>query len=523
MSLKPESASPPDAPAPRASQPLPWAALAMLAAAALAIELVLFWLTRLMSLPEFFPGPQRISLDFVKMLGPDWVHNTWLQVAAFAILFVAFGIALLLLRGVRETRSTLAMVFLPPALWSITASFMYPPYAVDLFHNLADSRLLWIYRLNPMLVAPIARPFAIGTSYGDQPSAYGPLWFLISFPGALLQPHNYLSSIILLKVWMAVFYIASGVVIYLAVRHLYPHLAVFAAALYLWNPFVIMRVLGDGHNDVVMFFFVLLALYWAEKGDWAAVGPALMLSALIKYVTLVLGPVFLAYVLFMPAPERRQALPRLLLGGVIALALAIVIYLPFWDGLQTFHWTLSEGDKSITSTALLIQLYITQPLFHDLSGSLSRLLMRLVFLIPYGIVLLGVRPPIRRLHAASYQVMLLYILIAAAWFRPWYLLWVVTIGALLPSGWFLALTLTISFCGMFPDITEQYRIHVPWLTADLMRLYAAPIAVAFLAPAAVLIAGLIRFTSWDFSFAPGLSGSGAAPHRSPLPEGEREV
>ena len=485
--------------APPAGRPLPWVALAALAVAALTIEAVLFWLTRLMSLPEFFPGKERISLDFVKMLGPDWVRNTWLQVFAFAVLFAAFGGALFVLHARRPSRAGLAAVFLPPVFWSATASFMYPPYAVDLFHNLADSRLTWIYHLNPMLVAPIARPFAIGTSYGDQPSAYGPLWFLLSFPGAILQPHNYLSSIVILKLWMAVFYIASGVVIFLAVGAWRSDRALFAAVLYLWNPFVIMRVLGDGHNDVVMFFFVLLAIYWAAKGDWAAVAPALVLSALIKYVTVILGPLFLIYVLMLPAPERRQALPRLLIGGAVAAVLAVVIYLPFWDGPQTFHWTLAEGDKSITSTPLLIQLFFTQPLFRDLNGSLSRLLMRVLFVIPYGIVVLGVRRPVRRLEAGCYQVMLLYILIAAAWFRPWYLLWVVTLGALLPSGWFLALTLTISFCGMFPDITEQYRNYIPWLAGDLVRLYAAPIVVAFLAPALVWAAGVMHVGSWDFS------------------------
>ncbi len=514
MSPEPSPDAPPSSE--RAAARLPWAALGALALAALAIEAVLFWLTRLMSLPQFFPGPQRVSLDFVKMLGPDWVRNTWLQVFAFGVMFAAFGVALYVLRAQRPSWRAVAAVFAPAVVWSATASFMYPPYAVDLFHNLADSRLTWLYHLNPMLVAPMARPFAIGTSYGDQPSAYGPLWFLISFPAALLQPHSYLNSIVILKAWMDVFYIASAVVIFLAVRLWRPDRALFATALYLWNPFVIMRVLGDGHNDVVMVFFVLLALYWAAKGKWVAVGPALVCSALVKYVTLILGPLFLVYVLTLPAPERRPALPRLLLGGAIAAVLAVVVYLPFWDGLQTFHWTLIEGDKSITSTALLVQLLFTQPLAGDASGSLSRLLMRVAFLIPYAIVLLGVRPPLRRLEAGCYQAMLLYVFIAAAWFRPWYLLWIVTIGALLPGGWFLALTLTISFCGMFPDITEQYRNYVPWLAGDLTRLYAAPIAVAFLAPALLWAAGVLHFGSWDFgsglprALRPGAEASQAA-------------
>jgi alpha-1,6-mannosyltransferase len=481
-----------------AQAPTSWSISATLSLAAVTIEIVLYRLTRLMSLPEFFPGKERISLDFVKMLGPDWLGNTVLQTIAFLVMFAAFGAALWVLRRAVPSRWLLAAVFAPPVVWSATAAFMYPPYAVDLFHYLADSRLLWIYRLNPLVVAPIARPFIIATSYGDQASAYGPLWHLLSFPGAVFQPGNYLSSIILLKLWIALFYLASGGIIFLILKLVRPDLALMGAALYLWNPFVIMRDLGDGHNDVVMFFFVLLAFYWAAKEEWIAVGPALMLSALIKYVSVLLGPLVLVYVLALPSGKRRPALIQLLAGGAIALLLAVLIYAPFWAGSRTFASIRDEGELSITSTPLLVQLYITGPFLHDASGAISRLWTRVIFLIPYAWLLLRVRPPVRRLYGASYQTMFLFILIATAWFRPWYLIWVVTLGALLPSGWFLALTLAISFCGMFPDIVEQYRAYVPWLAADSMRLYLAPIVVAFLAPALIWIAALIGKRSWDF-------------------------
>jgi hypothetical protein len=500
--------------APLARPPALLPALVALGMAALTIEIVLFRLTRLMSLAQFFPGKQGISLDFVKMLGPDWVGNTVLQTLAFLVMFAAFGSALWILYHSQPRPLMLAAIFVPPVAWVTTAAFMYPPYAVDLFHYLADARLLWIYRLNPLIVAPIARPFAIATSYGDQSSAYGPLWHLLSFPGAIFQPGNYLSSIIILKLWIGLFYLATGVLIYLIVRMSRPDLALAGAALYLWNPFVIMRDLGDGHNDVVMFFFVLLALYWAAKEDWLAVGPALMLSALLKYVSVLLGPVVIAYVLALPAEKRRTALPQLLGGGAIAIVLAVLIYIPFWAGPRTFASIRGEGELSITSTPLLLQLFITGPLFHDASGGLSRLWMRLIFLVPYAWLLLRVRPPITRLYAASYQTMFLFIFIATAWFRPWYLIWVVTLGALLPTGWFLALTLAVSFCGMFPDIVEQYRGFVPWLAADGARLFLAPVLVAFFIPAVIWITALLSSGSWDF--VPRLSRPGAGKRATAL-------
>jgi hypothetical protein len=478
------------------SSPSTGTALSVLAVAAVTIEIVLLWLTALMYLPRFFPGKAGITLDFVKMMGPDWQRNTAIQCVAFLVLFLAFGLALWAIRGVKPSRAVLAALFVPPIVWAITAALMYPPYAVDLFHNIADGRLVWIYHLNPMIVPPIARPFPIGMSFGDSPSAYGPFWYLLDFPPSLLQPQNYLGEVIVLKLWMAVFYVASGVLIYVILRRQRPALALFGTALYLWNPFVLIRDLADAHNDVVMLFFVLVMMYCILREEWLAVAPALALSVVVKFASLVLGPLVLVYVLRLPAAQRMPALLRLAAGGVLAVGLVIMIYFPFWVGPATLGALRAEASKSITSTPLLVELSITAPLFGAGGAGISRLLMRALFLVPYAVLLWRVRPPVQRFEAIAYHAVWLYILIATAWFRPWYLLWVVTLGALLPSGWFLALTLTISWCGMFPDIVEQYRNFMPLLRGDLLRLYAAPIVVAFALPLVVWLAGLVETRSW---------------------------
>jgi len=467
--------------------------------AAAGIEAVLLWLTWLMYLPRFFPGPLGITLDFVKMLGPDWRRNTVIQVVAFAAMFVAFGLALRILQNAKPSRMMLALLFLPPVVWTITAAFLYPPYAVDLFHNVADGRLVWIYHLNPMLVPPSVRPFPIGMSFADEPSAYGPFWYLLDFPPSILQPHNFLGEIIVLKLWNGLFYLASGVLIYLILRRQRPDLALVGSAIYLWNPFVLIRDLGDAHNDVIMLFFVLVMIYCMMREEWLAVLPAFALSVLAKFASLVLGPLILVYVLTLPRGRRLPALQRLLAGGILALALSVMIFFPFWAGPSTLAALRLEANRSITSTPLLVELFITDKLFGSNGPAVARLAMRGLFLVPYVLLLTRVRPPMQRFQAIAYHSLWLYLLIATAWFRPWYLLWVVTIGALLPSGWFLAVTLAISWCGMFPDIVEQYREFVPWLTADMARLYLAPVVVAFVPPAVVWLVGLLRTRSWQFT------------------------
>lgn len=485
-----------------------------LIAAAAVIEAVLFWLTSLMPLSAFFPGWGQ-SVEFVEMLGPDWLRNTFLQSAAFVILFLAFFAALWIVRRRKLSGFAHAAIFGAPISWAAVTSLMYPPYAVDLFHNLADSRMLWVYHANPMVTPPSARPFPILISFMRQPSAYGPLWYLLSFPGGLLAPHDLFLGVVLLKIWTALFYLASGVLIWLIVGRQRPRLALFAATLYLWNPFVIIRALADAHNDIFMFFFVLVAFYAATRHAWLLVFPALVLSVLVKYVSLLLAPLILVYVLMLPPTQRRLALPRLLVGGLTALMIAVALFIPFWDGSRTFSALRAEGSKSITSTPLLVQYFLTDHLFPGQGGDIARLWMRALFVVPYSWVALRLRPPITRLQGAAYQALWLYIVIAVAWFRPWYFLWVITIGCLLPSGWYLALTLTLSWFGMFPDIVEQYRMFIPWLANNPTPRIVAPVVVAYLVPALVWLAALIHSRSWHFplvrSACSGVPGSELLP------------
>lgn len=474
------------------------APIVCLIVAALFIEAILWSLTSLWFLPRFFPGPG-VSIEFHEMFGDaNWLAATIWQVGAFIGLFLAYAAALFTTRRIRNRRAVLAVVFIAPIVWACTTVFMYPPYAVDLFHYLGEIRLMWVYGLNPMVVAPSARPFPIGVSFFNVPGDYGPLWYVIGFPASLFHQRNLLYAVIALKAWIAVFYLLSGVLVYKTMRVQREERATFSAVLYLWSPFIIIRALGDAHNDFVMIFFVFLAFYVAARGKWLFVYPTLILSFLVKYASLLIAPLFLVYILFLPRERRYQALRQLLTGGVVAAIMAIALFIPFWDGIKTFASLRYIESQSITSTALLVQYFITEPFLGDKMGGISRLWVQILFLIPYAWFVFRVRPPIERLEGAAYQILWFYVVLALAWFRPWYFAWVVALGALLPWGWYLALTLTISFVAMFPDIVEQYRVHIPWVAGNFTAATLAPIVVAFLLPVIVWLAGAVQTGSFSF-------------------------
>ncbi|MDA0350683.1 MAG: hypothetical protein O3A10_00550 [Chloroflexi bacterium] len=158
-------------------------------------------LTVVMSLHEFFPGPG-VTLDFQFMLGDDWVANTWRLYGSFVALFALWGVALVLVAPLAPSRWAVGVIALGGVAMAAALVPMYPPFAVDFFHYLGEGRLLWVEGENPMVRGP-GEFFPIGMSYGNEPSAYGPLWYWTLGPPVLAGGDDFPRSLLLLKAWMA--------------------------------------------------------------------------------------------------------------------------------------------------------------------------------------------------------------------------------------------------------------------------------------------------------------------------------
>jgi len=78
-----------------------------------------------------------------------------------------------------------------------------------------------------------------------------------------------------------------------------------------WNPLVLWETAGNGHNDSLMMMFALLAILCLLSEVWPLAFTFLACSVLVKYVSLVLLPVFIVWLL---RRHGRTALRPLLAG-----------------------------------------------------------------------------------------------------------------------------------------------------------------------------------------------------------------
>ena len=95
-----------------------------------------------------------------------------------------------------------------------------------------------------------------------------------------------------------------------------------------WNPLILLHAIANGHNDIIMGFFLALAAWVATVGAFWAVIPALVAAVLIKYAPVILLPPALWLLI------RRRAWAALAIGVVLGTGVFLLSgssYLPDYD------------------------------------------------------------------------------------------------------------------------------------------------------------------------------------------------
>ena len=108
--------------------------------------------------------------------------------------------------------------------------------------------------------------------------------------------------------------------------------------LFLWNPVVLYETIGQGHNDVAMLFWMLLAVWLLLQKRYTLTIVALLIGALFKYIPVLFIPAALAIAL-RDLGSTRSRLRYLGVTAIVSIVLVLLAYAPFWNGLETLSIT----------------------------------------------------------------------------------------------------------------------------------------------------------------------------------------
>ncbi len=406
--------------------------------------------------------------------------------AAVAIAFAAFALAVAAARGLTG-RAAMALVLAGTMLFSLTLLPINPAGSHDVYHNVADARTLWRYHSNPLVLPPNAFPddpfYRYVPAWQDFPSVYGPVWYAISALAVPVAGDGLWANLLGQKLIIAVFLLGTTALAMLVAGRIRPGAAVSAGVLTGWNPLLLFETAGNAHNDIVMVCFALAALYAVARRWWVAVFPLLALSVASKYVLVLLGPVLLVWMLRRRDVPRAQIALSLLLGALVG----AVVYAPFFAGTDMLAAFQRQSSFNTSSPASLLHAVLMDRFGMDEIEAL-RTVKRVVlpaYLAAYVFLLARMPsgPGLVTLVRTCFWAVFLLLVIATWWFWPWYLVFLVPFGALLPGSRPARIGTVFTAAAMAMYIPYFWLLNGDWLLH-----HALTAGTAFLPPVLLALA-----------------------------------
>lgn len=344
--------------------------------------------------------------------------NTWTSVFFALLALGSFAGYIFALRHPVSARS--AVLF--ATAFSLIALFSYPVLSTDIFDYILSDRVAIQYHQNvwttpPSAVVPASDSFYSLASWPTRVNPYGPVnQFFYSLAGRL-SGNDLIISLLAHKLLVMIFVLAALAITYLILKKHFPSNLSRGIILVFLNPLFILETVGSGHNDILMTFFLLVAIYfWAEKNLFLA-GLFLAVSAQVKFIPLLLFPFLFASLRKSPAKIGQFS------AGFLIINLLAILYLG--PALGPFIQRIIIGNQVYWQS--LAQLV------HQVAPD-ERNLFTLGFLITFGYqfytVFAGKKNPL----VAFVTTLFLYLALFTSVYWNWYILWLLPLLPFIPRN-----------------------------------------------------------------------------------------
>lgn len=374
----------------------------------------------------------------------------------WALLFAVYYLGYRLCPARPSTRFV-ALLSAFPVLFSLILLWMYPVGAADIFDQAFRGHLFARYGANPFTTVPATfanDPLYPYIAWKGTPVPYGPLWELLAGFTSWLSRGNLLALLLAYKLLVMAHFWGGMALVYATLLRYQPDHAARGLWLYAWNPLLLFEVAGNGHNDALLIFWMLAAVYALVCRRPVLALLALTAGVLVKFIPALLAPLFLVALWQLFAGQSwRYRLTRVLLALAAVAALTALLYLPF--GLRMATTILSNRNQFFTASVPRLVLFW----LHDDAGMPDQLAQRLIRNGALALVLLAVgwqtlrllrlRAPehaavVERVARGGYEILFLYLLVASLWFQPWYITWLLAFAPFLSRPGYAART--VLFC-----------------------------------------------------------------------------
>ncbi len=397
-------------------------------------------------------------------------REIWLSVYILLFLIPTFIFILLLILLARHKKILSKEITRSIYRWSIAyaviCALAIPVLVLDFWHPLGWGRMV-AAGLNPYH-ADKPLEFIKDLPIGDPTirMMYGPMWAiiygivmrLVSGPALLAA---LIFKIILGSAWIGSLWLVRKLLENYSIWHQSVGIAIIG-----WLPIGVTQGIAEGHNEVVMVFFVLLWLYLLRKRKRIQASISLAASVMIKYVS---APLFLMDLLHAWFSERtrvRDYILRILIAGLFMLTTLSIFFrsFDFFEFLgQTSQWHFYSPKEAVITLLAL---------FGVGSPHTGRLVRIFFVIIGFSYVIRYMQSPgEERFREAVLGVMVVMLFGISSHIWPWYLIWVIALAAIIPgsvlSRWIIGVALITPFPILvnilYGEIGDYFIFWVPTL------------------------------------------------------------
>jgi alpha-1,6-mannosyltransferase len=346
-----------------------------------------------------------------------------------------------------------AILMATPVILSVCLLFVAPTFSFDVLSYIAHGATGTLvaggdaYSTQPseVLFLPLGQELRdLGWVPPPGTSPYGPLWTLME-TGIVRLPLSVAGDILLFKLIEMAATLCSAAVIWRILALVRPNAQLAGTVAFLWNPVVLVELVGEGHNDGLMILFVLLGLY-ATLRAWPSGGIAAgALGVLVKFLPALFIPAQLVY-LWRTRIDWTDLVRGVALGAAISVALAVVLFAPFWSS-----QTLSGLSRSGGGGPWPLWPTIGGVLYSAIQGALpavdaasaKTILLGALFASYLVFQSLRVRDS-ESLVQAMANIALIYMLVVSAVYWPWYSVLPIALFVLTPLRRSLVIVVVLS-------------------------------------------------------------------------------
>jgi hypothetical protein len=377
-------------------------------------------------------------------------RETAFMFCQFLNIFLIYLLALYILPRMVRLKYLLISTF----LLGLICVFIPLVTSSDVFSYIAYARIAVIYHHNPLIAWPasIINDQVVAYIYWvNQPSAYGPVWAIIT--GFLQWVLGFTGSSGIVRMLMTLRFL--GLAMHLGSTCLVWSISgslqrrsgflsetqrMRATLSFAWNPLLLFEACVNAHVDVTLLFFILLAIWVLARSSRPSFKAYLLAAFLLACATCIkVNVVLLAPALFIYLWKVRSwRFGNVLAGAATYVATIVLFYAPFWANgrvLAVLKYNpatirnINSLPEFINRVYDILTFFNPATLRHGavspsehLTHTGSMLLFALIYLVLCWVALRPGRvdtlPKLIGWMAGSW---LLYCFIGSPWFWPWYL------------------------------------------------------------------------------------------------------